>query len=124
MIPFIDLQAQQRRIRAELEERARRFLVEKKTADTMAVVLIDEVSRILPDHTWIARLDLTASEMQLQGQSSNSSSLIAIIEASPYFEHARFGSPVVQITGTANDRFHIIAGIVSLPAADGEESEP
>lgn len=113
-------------LRQQLEKMAdaSRFLVEKKTADTMAVVLIDEVSRILPDHTWIARLDLTASEMQLQGQSSNSSSLIAIIEASPYFEHARFGSPVVQITGTANDRFHIVAGVVSLPAADGEESQP
>ena len=60
--------------------------------------------------------------MQLKGQSSNSSSLIALIEASPYFENARFGSPVVQITGTNNDRFHIVAGIAGA-AADGDREQ-
>lgn len=111
-------------LRQDLEKMAAasQFLVEKKAADTMAVELIDEVSRVLPDHTWVARLDLSATEMQLQGQSSNSSSLIALIEASPYFENARFGSPVVQITGTNNDRFHIVAGIAGA-AADGDREQ-
>ena len=86
----------------------------------MIVELIDEISRILPDHTWIARLDLSDDELQIQGQSSASSSLIGIIESSPWFENARFGSPVVQIAGTETDRFHITA-TVARKRADVEE---
>ena len=101
-------------LRQDLERMAEasRFLVEKRASDIMTVELIDELSRILPDHTWISRLDLSDSELQLQGQSSASSSLIAIIEASPRFENARFRSPVVQMTGTDRDRFHISADVV------------
>jgi general secretion pathway protein L len=100
-------------LRRDLEKMAAasQFLVEKKASDVMIVELVDEVSRILPDHTWIARLDLSGTELQIQGQSSASSSLISIVESSPWFENARFSSPVVQITGTDNDRFHITATV-------------
>lgn len=101
-------------LRRDLEKMAEasRFLVEKKRAETMAVQLVDEVSRILPDHTWVSRLDISAIELQIQGQSEASSSLIAIVEASPYFENASFRSPVVQVQGTDADRFHLSADIV------------
>lgn len=101
-------------LRQDLERMAEasRFLVEKRATETLTVELIDELSRIIPDHTWISRLDLSDSELQLQGQSSASASLIAIIEASPWFENARFRSPVVQMNGTDRDRFHISADVV------------
>ena len=110
-------------LRQDLEKMAAasQFLVEKKASDVMIVEVIDEISRILPDHTWIARLDLSGTELQIQGQSSASSSLIKIIESSPWFENARFASPVVQIAGTDNDRVHIVA-TVARQRADLEET--
>jgi general secretion pathway protein L len=113
-------------LRQDLEKMAEasQFLVEKKTSDVMAVELIDEVSRILPDHTWITRLNLTETELEIQGQSSASASLIAVVESSTYFENARFGSPVVQIQGTNNDRFHIAADIVAKPVSGEKEQTP
>jgi general secretion pathway protein L len=101
-------------LRQDLEKMAEasKFLVEKKALDVMIVELIDEISRVLPDHTWITRLDISGTELQIQGQSSASASLIRIIESSPYFENVRFGSPVVQITGSNNDRVHIAASIL------------
>ena len=109
-------------LRRDLEKMAAasQFLVEKKASDVMIVEIIDEVSRILPDHTWIARLDLSGDELQIQGQSSASASLIRIIESSPWFENVRFASPVVQIAGTDNDRVHIVATI-ARQRADIEE---
>lgn len=109
-------------LRQDLEKMAEasQFLVKKKASDVMVVEVIDEVSRILPDHTWIARLDLSGTELQVQGQSSASSSLIGIIESSPWFEDVRFASPVVQIAGTDNDRIHIVATVVRQ-RADLEE---
>ncbi|MDH3531385.1 MAG: PilN domain-containing protein [Gammaproteobacteria bacterium] len=105
-------------LRRDLETMAAasRFLTDKKGSETMVVQLIDEVSRILPDHAWVTRLDLSKSELQLQGQSSSSSSLIAIIESSPRLENARFRSPVVQIPGTNLDRFQLSADIVEDPS--------
>jgi len=101
-------------LRQDLEKMAdaSRFLIEKKQSAILAVQLLDEISRIMPDHTWVGRLDLSDSELQLQGQSKASSSLIAIIESSPYFENARFRSPVVQVAGTDADRFHLSADVV------------
>ncbi len=113
-------------LRQDLEKMAEasQFLAGKKASDTMAVELIDEVSRILPDHTWITRLNLSETELEIQGQSSASASLIAVVESSPYFENARFGSPVVQIQGTNNDRFHIAADIVATPPSGDKEQTP
>ena len=93
---------------------ASRFLVEKKAAMTLTVELVDEISRILPDHTWVSRVDMSDGELQLQGQSLASASLIATIESSPSFENARFRSPVVQIAGTERERFHLSADIVEV----------
>ena len=100
-------------LRRELEKMAEasRFLFEKKRVDVMVVQYIEEVSRILPDHTFLTRLDLSETELQIQGQSTASSSLIAIIEGSPLFENASFRSPVVQVAGTDADRFHMSADI-------------
>ena len=93
---------------------ASQFLVEKKKNATLVIEFVDEISRILPDHTWIARLDLSGNKLQLQGQSQASSSLISIIEASPYFENVSFQSPVVQIAGTDRDRFHLSADVIEV----------
>jgi len=101
-------------VRRDLEKMAdaSRFLFEKKRSEIMAVTLLDEISRILPDHTWVLRLDISATEMQVQGQSEASASLIALVEASPLFENASFRSPVVQVPGTDADRFHLSADVV------------
>ena len=112
-------------LRQDLEKMAdaSQFLIEKKAADVMVVEIIEEVSRILPDHTWIGRLDLTGTELQIQGQSSASSSLIKLIESSPWFENARFSSPVVQITGTDSDRIHISATVARQRSQIAEGSQ-
>ena len=104
-------------IRRDLEKMAdaSRFLVDKKKSALLAVEVIEEVSRILPDHTWVGRLNVSESEIQLQGQSTSSASLIELVESSPIFENARFRSPVVQMPGTDTDRFYLSADI-----GDGE----
>jgi general secretion pathway protein L len=112
-------------LRQDLEKMAAasQFLVDRKASDVMVVEVVDEISRILPDHTWIARLDLSGEELQIQGQSSASASLIRIIESSPWFENVRFASPVVQVAGTDSDRVHIVATVARQRAALEETSQ-
>lgn len=106
------------KLRGDLEKMAdaSRFLATKKQSAVLVVQIIDELSGILPDHTWINRLDISAAEIQLQGQSTSSSSLISIIESSDQFVNARFRSPVVQIATTNVDRFQLSADIARSDA--------
>ncbi len=84
-------------------------LLLQKEARPMAMVLINEMSKILPDDTWLTRIDIAGKEVQIQGQSSTAASLIGLLEESPVFENVRFRSPVTQIPRTDAERFHLSA---------------
>ena len=84
-------------------------LLARKEARPMAIAIVDEMSRILPDNTWVSRIDIAGNEIQIQGQSEAAESLIGLIEESPSFENARFRSPVTQIPQTDSENFHLSA---------------
>lgn len=69
--------------------------------------ILDELSRLLPDGTWVNDFRLQKGEVQLIGQSQSASSLIGLIEGSPSFANARFGSPVVRDPQSGAERFNI-----------------
>jgi general secretion pathway protein L len=87
------------------------FLVQKKQKNLLVVQVINEVSRVLPDHTWINRFDIAGDEIQLQGQSTSAAALIAVVESSPLLHNARFRSPVIQDPRTNAERFHLSAEV-------------
>ena len=84
-------------------------LVARKQMRPMTIAIIDEISRVLPDNTWLSRIDISGDEIQIQGQSEAAESLISLIEEAPTFENARFRSPVTQIPQTDAERFHLSA---------------
>ncbi len=86
-----------------------RFLDNKRTNETSTIKLIDEVTKIIPDDTWLTRLIMKSGELQLQGESSHASSLIQILESSDYFAEVQFRSPVTQNRTTNKDKFHLSA---------------
>jgi general secretion pathway protein L len=107
-----------RQLRAQVErlEGESRFLVNKKQSRPLVLELVSELTRILPDDTWITRLDFSGLEFQLQGQSKAAAALIPLIESSPLFQNARFRSPVTRIGRTDDERFHLSAAILPSPA--------
>ena len=86
-------------------------LVRKKQTGLSVLRTINELTRVLPDHTWINRLDISETEIQLQGQSSSSAMLISLLEGSPVLKSVRFRSPVIRIPSTGEERFHLSAEI-------------
>jgi general secretion pathway protein L len=83
------------------------FLVTKKKTTVPVLQMLAEVSRILPDDTWLTRVDVNGPELQLRGQSSAAAALIELLESSALFRDARFRSPVVQVPATNSERFHL-----------------
>ena len=87
------------------------YLRNKKNDRTHFMQVLDEVSRLLPAHTWVHRVDYDGDEIQVQGESSEASTLIRTLEASPLFEGVQFRSPVMRVGSTEFERFHLSASI-------------
>jgi general secretion pathway protein L len=85
------------------------YLVRQKQTGLSVLQSINEITRVLPDHTSINRLDVSNSEVQLQGQSSSSAMLISLLESSPILKNVQFRSPVIRIPSTGEERFHLSA---------------
>jgi general secretion pathway protein L len=108
-----------RRLREEIKQLGMdsRFLVEKKQAIPLAIEIINELTLILPDDTWLNRLELKRQEVQIQGQSASASALIPLIESSDILRNPRFRSPVTKLPRLNTERFHLSADVAKEPAS-------
>jgi len=107
--------------RDDIAEAARQsgFFAEKWTSMPTKIRLLDELSQIIPDDTWLTRVQIDGSTVRLHGESEGASSLIGLIEASDLFRDTRFSSPVTKNPRTSNDRFVIETLIVAGANTDG-----
>jgi general secretion pathway protein L len=99
------------RKQVEKAEEEALFLVEKKRASILMLRIIDELTQIIPDDTWINQVDVADNEVHLYGESVSSASLLPIIESSKLFSDAQFRSPVTQNRQNDTERFHLSAQI-------------
>jgi len=79
------------------------------------VELLRELTAILPDDTWLDRLQVKGDSVQIIGQSSKASALIGIVESSKLFSGAAFTSPVTTDPRTGKERFMLSARIGQEP---------
>lgn len=108
------------RLRRQLEqlEQENGFLARRKQQTPATLALLDELSRILPDDTWLETLQLGSGEMVLSGLSARAAPLIGILERSPLLEQAAFRSPLVQDPRYEAERFQIRTRIVVPGTSD------
>jgi general secretion pathway protein L len=103
--------AQQAREQIKILKETRQFLTRKKAEEPVILYLLEELTRQLPDHTWLSRFEVKQGTVKLQGESRAASDLIGIIEQSEHFHDARFSSPVTINPRTQKERFVIVADI-------------
>jgi general secretion pathway protein L len=85
------------------------FLTEKKENTLLVLEVVDELTQIIPDDTWVSQLEIKNNEVHIHGESVSSASLLPIIEASEIFVNAQFRSPVTQNRRNNTERFHLSA---------------
>src|SRR5262249_52957919 len=79
----------------------------KKRLTPTAVVVLDELSSILPDGTYLTDLTFEAGRLRITGVSNNAAELVPIIEGSGKFKNAAFYAPTTRQNDGSNDRFSI-----------------
>lgn len=82
-----------------------RFLIDRKRAIPSALSVLDELTRLLPDDTWVNEVQIKESGVRVSGYSAAASALVALIDAAPGFKAPGFRSPVTQDARTGLERF-------------------
>ena len=95
------------------------FLLARKHGTPPALAVVEEVSRLLPDNTWVQQFDLKAAgktrEVQISGETASSSKLIEILEGSTLLQNAAFRGTVTRGQTQGTERFLIAAEVRPRP---------
>jgi general secretion pathway protein L len=93
---------------------AQRMLVRRKYDAPSSVIVLEILSQILPDHTYVTELRIEGNKLRLTGVTRDAPSLIGLIEQSPRFTRATFFAPTTRSPSDSGERFHIEAQIQPL----------
>lgn len=101
------------RLRDEIKETVEisGFLIGKKRQSPAVIEVLAELTRLLPDDTWLLQFQLRDSNMTIAGFSARASDLVGVIEHSRYFQGATFRSIVAQDVNSGLERFQLTATV-------------
>ena len=77
----------------------------KDSIPTMDV--LKEITKILPDRTWLTRVRVTENSVEIEGYAASATEIIPKLENSKYFQKAEFASPIFRDQRQNNERFVI-----------------
>jgi general secretion pathway protein L len=98
------------------------YVLTRKHANPPVLSLIEDLSRALPDTTWVQLLEIKSGpklrELVLNGETASSSKLIETIEQTGSLQNASFRSPLTKGMNPGTERFVLGAEIKTraLPA--------
>lgn len=88
---------------------AERMLERRKYEVPPNVLVLETLSEILPDHTYLTELRIEGNKVRLSGVTRDAPSLIGLIEQSRRLTSATFFAPTTRAPGEPGERFHIEA---------------
>jgi general secretion pathway protein L len=88
-----------------------RALERRKYQNPSSVIVLEVLSQILPDHTYVTELRIEGDKLRLIGVTRDAPGLIRLIEQSPNFTRATFFAPTTRGPSDPGERFHIEAQI-------------
>lgn len=103
------------KLRTELEtvQQSSQFLQHQKATTPQVIAIMAVLTELLPDDTWIQRLELQQADLQIRGESAAAASLIERLEAAPLLAEVNFRSPVTREPRTGRDQFHLGMKIIT-----------
>lgn len=88
-------------------------LGKQKQASIVSVLVLEWLSAVLPNDTYLSDLAVESGKVRMTGYSARATDLVPLLEASGYFDRAAFYAPTTRVDGEAVDRFSIEALVKS-----------
>lgn len=85
-----------------------------------ALVILRELTGILPKSAWLTRMKMTETTVDIEGYAASASEILPKLEQSQYFRKVEFASPTVRDTRLNADRFVMKMEIEGF-SKEGEE---
>lgn len=92
------------------------FLAKTRAATPLAIEVLADVTRLLPDDTYLDRLVIGDSGVQMQGKSQNAQRLIELVNQSPILDEAAFRGSTRLDTRSGLEIFEVNAQVVKARA--------
>jgi general secretion pathway protein L len=89
------------------------LLAKRKQTTPSSVMVMEALSRVLPDSTYVTELRIEGDKVQVVGMTQDAPSLIRLLEQSPQFTRATFFAPTTRATSEPGESFHIEAHITA-----------
>jgi general secretion pathway protein L len=83
------------------------LLPNKKWDSYSMSLVLEELTKLLPDDTFVMQFDFDGKSVQLIGETASAASMLETIEGSSLFKDVAFRSPLTKIQGSPFDRFQI-----------------
>ena len=96
------LQSRYKAIKQDVE-----FLANQSKGSVKVLDLLNELTKVVPDHTTLSRFSLEGGSARIRGLSASASKLISIIDSSENFSGVQFVAPVTQNSKTGKESFTI-----------------
>lgn len=73
--------------------------------------VLNELSHVLPDDTWLQQLHYQDQKLDIQGESAQANALLTTLPASAFFSQPSFVSPIVRNPANKLEHFQLILDI-------------
>ena len=102
---------------AQLRQQRER-LVRRKRKEPAVLLLIEALSRTLPDSAYLIELEIYGRDTRIVGKSDDPTGLITMLENTPQFEDVHFVAPTTREQGETAGTFSIIGRAQGAPSLE------
>lgn len=97
------------------------FLAVQRDRQPLMVVLLAELTTLLPDDTYLERFSFDKNQLNLTGQSSQAAQLVGLMQGSERLRGPALAGSIQPDARTGKDRFTVTAGYGTPPPAEEGE---